>query len=106
MWPKPMAAGRVVRVMTDRSRTATTMAVALLLGGFTYGHAFDISPPGIMSDIWYGSVFGWVVFGLALLGVFLVYRWWALLAALAPALVMIILHQTDYVSPWEDDLSG
>jgi hypothetical protein len=88
--------------MTDRSRVAITLATALALGASTYGHAFAISPPGVLQDIWDGS--GWMLYGLAVVGVFLVYRWWALLPAIAPVAVTIYLHSmTDYVSPWPED---
>jgi len=91
--------------MTDRSRVAITLSTALAFGACTYGRAFDISPPGVLYNIWYGSAFGWILFGLAVFGVSLVYRWWALLPAIAPAAVMIYLHNmTEYVSPWHDDL--
>lgn len=91
--------------MTDRFRVAITLATALVLGASTYGHAFDISPPGVLQDIWDGSE--WMLYGLAVVGVFFVHRWWALLPAIAPVAVTIYLHSmTDYVSPWhEDDLS-
>jgi hypothetical protein len=36
--------------------------------------------------------------------VFLVYRWWALLPAIAPVAVTVCLHSmTDYVSPWHEE---
>lgn len=90
--------------MTDRGRIAITAATALLLGAFRYGHAFDISPPGLLGDVWYGSVLGPLVYALAIVGVFLVYRWWALLPAIAPVAVNVYLYNlTDYVSPWHED---
>ncbi|HEY8815156.1 MAG TPA: hypothetical protein VIP57_08640 [Candidatus Dormibacteraeota bacterium] len=92
--------------MTIRSRIAITSASTLLLGAFTYGHAFDISPPGVLNDIWSGSLFGSLLIALVVVGVFLVNRWWALLPAFAPAAVTIYLHATDYLSPWHEDLSG
>jgi hypothetical protein len=88
--------------MTDRSRVAITLVTALVLGASTYGHAFDISPPGVLQDIWDDSY--WMIYGLAVVGVFLVYRWWALLPAIVPVAVTIYLHSmTDYVSPWPED---
>jgi len=45
----------------------------------------------------------WVI----ILGVFLVYRWWALLPAIAPAAVILYLQiMTDYVEPWHGDAIG
>lgn len=88
--------------MTNRSRVAITLATALVLGASTYGYAFDISPPGVLYDIWYGSEP--ILLGLAIFGAFLVYRWWALLPAIAPVAVTVYLHNmTDYVSPWHED---
>ncbi len=84
--------------MTDRSRAAITLATALPLGAFAYGRAFD-SPPVVLGDIWDHG--GWVViYGLSVLGVFFVYRWWALLPAIAPIAVTVYIHtMTDYVDP-------
>lgn len=91
--------------MSDRSRVAITLATALVLGASTYGHAFDIRLPGVLQDIWDDS--GWMLYGLAVVSVFLVYRWWALLPAIAPVAVTIYLHSmTDYVSPWHEESPG
>jgi hypothetical protein len=91
--------------MTNRSRVAITLATALVLGASTYGYAFDISLPGVLQDIWDHS--NWMIDGLAILGVFLVYRWWALLPAIAPAAVIVYLqNMTDYVEPWHGDAIG
>jgi hypothetical protein len=73
--------------------------------GSAYGHAFDISPPGLLQDIWDHS--SWIIYGLGVLGVFLVYRWWALLPAIAPVAVIVYLHNmTDYVAPWREESVG
>jgi hypothetical protein len=94
-----------VKPMTDRSRVAITLATALALGAFTYGHAFAISPPGVLGDIWDYS--GWMIYGLSVLGVFLVYRWWALLPAIAPVALTVYLNtMTNYTSPWSDESFG
>lgn len=91
--------------MTNRSRAAITLATALMLGASTYGYAFDISLPGALQGIWDHS--NLAVYGLAILGVFLVYRWWALLPAIAPAAVTVYLHNlTDHVEPWHGDAIG
>lgn len=85
--------------MTNRARAFITLTTALLLGASAYGHASDISPPGVLRDVWDGSEA--LLYGLAVVGVFWVYRWWALLPAIAPVVVTICLHSmTDYVSPW------
>jgi hypothetical protein len=90
--------------MTNRSRIAITVVTTLALGAFTYGHAFAVSPPGVLRDAWNSS---WAIYGLAVLGVFLVYRWWALLPAIAPAAVIVYLHNmTDYVAPWREEPIG
>lgn len=76
-----------------------------MLGASTYGQAFGFSPPGLLQDIW--DVSNRAIYGLAVLGVFLVYRWWALLPAIAPAAVIAyIYNMTDYVSPWNGDPVG
>ncbi|HWA53975.1 MAG TPA: hypothetical protein VG816_07370 [Solirubrobacterales bacterium] len=91
--------------MTNRARVAIMLATALVLGAEAYAHAFDISPPGVLQGIWSHS--NWVTYGLAIFGVFLSYRWWALLPAIAPAAVIVYLHNmTDYVSPWREEPIG
>jgi hypothetical protein len=88
-----------------RARVAIVLATALVLGASTYGYAFDISLPGALQDIWDHS--NGVIYGLAIFGVFVVYRWWALLPAIAPAAVIVYLHNmTDYVAPWHGDAVG
>jgi hypothetical protein len=102
---KPVMVGGYKSLMTNRSSVAITLATALVLGADAYGHAFDISLPGALQGIWDHS--NLVVYGLAILGVFLVYRWWALLPAIAPAAVIVYLHSmTDYVEPWRGDAIG
>jgi hypothetical protein len=50
---------------------------------------------------------GTLLYGLAIVGVFLVYRWWALLPAIAPVAAIIYLHNmTDYVAPWREEPIG
>ncbi len=89
--------------MTDRSRVAITLAIALLLGAQTYGDVVDFSPPGVLGDVWRSSAFALIMAGLAIFGVFLVYRWWVLLAALAPVVVGTCLYATGYVSSPEGE---
>ncbi len=90
--------------MTDCFRVAITISTALALGAFRYGHAFDINPPGVLNVFWDT---GWVIYGLAILGVFLVYRWWALLPAIAPAAATVYLYKmTDYAPPWGEESIG
>ena len=97
--------GGYKNLMTNRSRVAITLATALMLGAEAYGHAFNISLPGALRGIWDHS--NLVIYGLAILGVFLVYRWWALLPAIAPAAVIVYLQSmTDYVEPWHGDAIG
>lgn len=91
--------------MTDRVRVAITLATGLLLGAFFYGQAVNVSPPGVLNDIWESAIFGFTVLGLAVFAVSLVYRWWALLPAIAPAAVYVYLYKfTDYDSPWSEDI--
>ncbi|HEV2790277.1 MAG TPA: hypothetical protein VGV69_03145 [Solirubrobacterales bacterium] len=89
--------------MSDRTRIAIVVATALLLGANAYGHAFEVDPPGVLYDLWYGS-FEAIVYGLAVFAVFLAYRWWALLPAIAPMAVTVYLHElTDYSYPFHED---
>jgi hypothetical protein len=91
--------------MTNRSRVAITVATTLVLGASTYGQALGFNPPGVLHGIWEAS--NGVIYGLAVLGVFLVHRWWALLPAIAPAAVTVYLHNmTDYVAPWREEPIG
>lgn len=91
--------------MSNRFRVALMLGTALMLGADAYGHAFDISPPGALQGIWDHS--NLVIYGLAVLGVFLIYRWWALLLAIAPVAVIVYLHNmTDYVPPWREEPVG
>lgn len=90
-------------LMSNCTRVGITLATALMLGANAYGHAFEVELHGTLRDIWFGPLEG-IVLGLAVGAVFLVYRWWALLPALAPVAVTIYLHHlTDYVYPWHED---
>jgi hypothetical protein len=92
--------------MSDRSRMAITIATALLLGASSYAHSFDLHLTGTLGSLW-SNVSGWVVYGLAIIAVFLVYRWWALLPAIAPVAVSVYLYNlTDYEPPWRDEYAG
>jgi hypothetical protein len=90
--------------MSNRTRIAITAAVALLLGADAYAYAFDHDfSPGLVRDLWFGPLQA-IVYGVAIVGVFLVYRWWALIPALAPLAVEVYLHEmTDYVYPFHED---
>jgi hypothetical protein len=102
---KPILVEVYTSLMSNRFRVAIMLATALMLSAEAYGHAFDISPPGALQGIWDHS--NWVIYGLAILGVFLIYRWWALLPAIAPVAVIVYLHNmTDYVSPWREEPIG
>jgi hypothetical protein len=92
--------------MSNRGRVAATVATALLLGAFSYANSFDLHLTGTLGSLW--SHASWlVVYGLAIIAVFLVYRWWALLPALAPAAVGVYLYSlTDYEPPWRDEYAG
>lgn len=89
--------------MTTRTRVTITVASALALGVTHYGSTWTAGDPGLTRDIW-----GWSVaaaYVLAIVGVFLVDRWWALLPALAPlAAGLYIDLGTGYVSPWREEM--
>lgn len=75
--------------MSKRLRIGITVATAVLLGAYTCVTSTDVLLPGALDGIVNSGVFGGVAWGLALLGAFLVYRWWALLPALAPIAVLV-----------------
>jgi hypothetical protein len=80
----------------DRARVAITLGTTTLLGAETYVRVFH---PHFLGAL--GSAVPW---GLALVGVFVVYRWWALL----PALVVPVVHgyaynYTSHVDRWASE---
>jgi hypothetical protein len=88
--------------MTTRTRVAITVASALALAVTHYGNAWTVGDPGLGRDLWGWSVLAAYV--LAIVGVFLVDRWWALLPAVAPLAASFYLYNfTDYVYPWESE---
>ncbi len=102
---KPISLEVNTNLMSNRFRVAIMLATALVLGADAYGHAFNISPPDALQGIWDHS--NLVIYGLAILSVFLIYRWWALLPAIAPAAVTVYLYNmTDYVPPWREESIG
>ena len=58
-------------LMSDRSRIAIVVGIALLLGAFTYADRMHSLSAGVTKDAW--DVGSWVVRGLGALGVALVY---------------------------------
>lgn len=90
--------------MSNVGRVAITSAAALLVGGYTYGNAFDHDQTGGLGAALYSSALFWVLPLLLILAVALVNRWWALSAGLAPFAVLFFLHSaTDYVYPYHED---
>jgi len=88
-----------MRDLGNKARAAITLATALVLGAVTYGRMFH------NDDVWGASFL--VVYLLAVVGVFVVYRWWALLPALVPILVNVYVRNfTDYVAPWREETWG
>jgi hypothetical protein len=87
--------------ITDHFRMAISMVTALALGVSTYASAIAISSSGILGNVW--QIVEVILFGLAAFGVFLVYRWWALLPAIVPVAVHVFLQNaTDVVPPQSD----
>jgi hypothetical protein len=87
--------------VTDRTRVAITAAIALVLGVTAYLDAIDLDPPGALDVVW--RIWRVASFALAIFGVFLVYRWWALLAAIAPVAVWACIYNlTDLIAPQSD----
>jgi hypothetical protein len=86
--------------MSTRTRIAITVASALALGVTQYGSTWTAGDPGLASDLWGGSAPA--AYGFAIVAVFLVNRWWALLPVLAPTAAMLYLeYLTDYAPPFE-----
>lgn len=88
--------------LSNKARATITLATALALGSVTYGGMFDLGLSGVLDVIW--RVSGPIVYLVAVVGVFVVYRWWALLPALVPILVnSYVRNFTDYVAPWREE---
>lgn len=88
--------------MTTRTRLGITLASTLALAVTQYGQAMNIANPGLERDIWDWSVLA--AYALALIGVALVNRWWALLPAAVPMAVNYYLYNfTDYSTPWDSE---
>ena len=89
-------------LMSDRSRIAIVVGIALLLGGYTYAEMRYFQLSDTSNHAWATGY--WVVCGIGALGVALVYRWWGLLPALASPAVSIFIHRfTDYEPPWREE---
>jgi hypothetical protein len=88
--------------LTTRSRIAIAVASALALGVTHYASVWTNGDPGLVPQLWNWSVIAAYVF--AIVAVFLVDRWWALLPVLAPYAVGLYIELgTDYVSPWASE---
>ena len=85
--------------MKTRTRIAITVAAALALGVTHYGSVLTDGDPGLVSQVWNWSFIAAYV--LAIVAVFFVDRWWALLPAFAPLVTGLYIELgTNYVSPW------
>ncbi len=90
--------------MSNVGRVTLTCAAALLVGGYTYGNAFDHDRTGVLGAALYSPALFWVLPVLLILAVALVNRWWALSVGLVPLAVLFLLHSaTDYVYPYHED---
>ena len=91
--------------MTTRIRFGITLASTLALGVAHYGQAMSIETPAHGQGLW-----GWGILAataLAIVGVALVDRWWALLPAAVPSAVSFYLyHLTNYSTPWDSESIG
>jgi FtsH-binding integral membrane protein len=91
--------------ITTRTRVAITVLAALALAATHYGQAMHVADPGQARDLWDWSALAAYV--LAVIGVFLVDRWWALLPAAAPTAVTFYLYNfTGYSTPWDSESIG
>jgi hypothetical protein len=84
--------------MRTRTRIAITVASALVLGVTEYGRSWTAGDPGLAPDLWqWGAA---AAYALAIVGVAIVKRWWALAPALAPTVSLLYLESfTDYAPP-------
>ncbi len=91
--------------MSTRVRVAIILASAVALGVTAYGNAWAILPPGSDREVWGIAVAAALV--LAIVAVFLVDRWWALLPAVGPIAVSFYLYNlTGYSTPWDSESIG
>jgi hypothetical protein len=80
----------------DRAHVALTLGTTALLGADTYLRVFH---PDFLGAA--GLAVSW---GLALVGVFVVYRWWALLPALVvPVVYGYAYSDTSHVDRWASE---
>jgi hypothetical protein len=88
--------------MTTRTKIAITVASALALAITNYGQAMSVTDFGLQQDLWdWGALAATL---LAVVGVSLVNRWWALLPAAIPSAVTYYLYSfTDYSTPWDSE---
>jgi hypothetical protein len=89
----------------ERPRTGHVVAALVLVAywaAMTFGSQFAVDPPGILRRLWYDGPL-WVT-GLVLAFVVGLYvaRWWLLLAALTPVVVLGALELAARRSPWHD----
>ena len=88
--------------MSTRTRIAITAASALALGAANYGQAMNIANFGLERDLWTWGLIG--AFGIAIVAVFLVNRWWVLVLGAVPSAVAFYLYSfTDYSTPWDSE---
>ena len=80
----------------DRARVAITLGTTTLLGADTYVRVLH---PGFLGAAGFA-----VPWGLALIGVFVVYRWWALLpAVVVPVVYGYAYNYTSHVDRWASE---
>src|SRR5882757_5735940 len=90
--------------MSNVGRVAIACVATLLVGAYTYAHAFDLDRTGVLGTVLFSTASTWAFFFLPALTVALVNRWWALSVALVPFAVLFFLHSaTDYVYPYHED---
>lgn len=92
----------VIRREKRPAHRALAAALVIYWAALMLGSQFTLDPPGVLYDVWYSAVplvFGWLfAFGVALY----IARWWVLLAALTPILVLGVLELAGHRSPWHD----
>ncbi|MGH2939293.1 MAG: hypothetical protein ACRDPE_14375 [Solirubrobacterales bacterium] len=88
--------------MTTRTRVAITVTSAVALAAAKYGETWSALEPDPARHIWGLALLA--SYGLAIVAVALVDRWWALLPVFAPVATDIYIQNfTDYVYPWQSE---
>jgi hypothetical protein len=87
---------------TQFARGGAVLLLVTYWAGTTLGSQFSIDPPGPIYDVWYSAAP--LVVGAVLAFAVAVYvaRWWVVLAAAVPILVLGGLELAGHTAPWHE----